>query len=163
MNATTKNPESHHKPLLATVAVAAQLLDCSEEYTRRRLRKGQIRGHKLGSDWRIPFKELARIVYGGINGPEVEDSATATLFGHLSPEPPTVEPLCPASESLPPMLSEAEVATWLRVPKAKVKELALGGRLPGVQVGDAYRFSLDAIQAFVGSPKSAPAASTSAQ
>ena len=50
-------------PDLLTPEEAAAYIHMSKQYVYREVRAGNIRGKKLGNKWRIPKKELIRILH----------------------------------------------------------------------------------------------------
>jgi excisionase family DNA binding protein len=46
---------------LVSTTMAAQILGFTPDYIRNMIRKGRIKGFKLGHDWLIPRKALANI------------------------------------------------------------------------------------------------------
>jgi excisionase family DNA binding protein len=66
---------------LLSVKQTAGTLGLSQEYVRRLLREGKLRGHKFGADWRIPGWEVQRVILGGLDGPPIQAQpfAEATL------------------------------------------------------------------------------------
>jgi excisionase family DNA binding protein len=67
----------------------------------------------------------------------------------LPPQRPPI-PVVPMERPTPAVLSAAQVARLLDVDEQAVLELAQAGELPARRIGDAWRFSRDAVLAWLG-------------
>lgn len=56
----------------------------------------------------------------------------------------------------PPVMTIAEVAEYLRIPRASVYKLAQQGRIPCQKVGKHWRFHKAALDNWLGSPRANP-------
>ena len=54
------------------------------------------------------------------------------------------------AESTPPVMTIAEVAEYLRIPRASVYKLAQQGRIPCQKVGRHWRFRREAVDEWLG-------------
>lgn len=80
----------------------------------------------------------------------VNKSSKQLPYGPLRPadlDPVTTDEV--SHPSAPAVLTVAEVAAYLRVSKPTVVRMAKSGELPGRRVGTLWRFSRDAISAFI--------------
>jgi len=57
-------------------------------------------------------------------------------------------------EQQPPVMTIAEVAAYLRIPRGSVYKLAQRGKIPGQKVGRHWRFRREAINHWLDTPSS---------